>query len=153
VAAVAQRRTIALRRTAALLFGGLALARCGERADPREGDPRFFTDRGVVDHYRAHVARLPAESGVRLRMCAACDCFLAMAKMIQIRNVPDEVHRKLKRRAKREGLTLSALLSREAERIANQPSLDDIFARSKRRQPGMSHPVDWAEVVREMRGE
>jgi mannan endo-1,4-beta-mannosidase len=37
--------------------------------DPRQGDPRFFTDRGVVHHYRAHVARLlqraSAVDGVR----------------------------------------------------------------------------------------
>jgi plasmid stability protein len=37
-----------------------------------------------------------------------------MSKMIQIRNVPDEVHRRLMLRAVAEGVTLSDLLAREA---------------------------------------
>jgi len=52
-----------------------------------------------------------------------------MAKMIQIRNVPDEVHRKLKVRAAKEGVTLSELLAREARRLAEQPSLEELRER------------------------
>jgi plasmid stability protein len=46
--------------------------------------------------------------------------------MIQIRNVPDEVHRKLKIRAAKEGVTLSELLAREARRLAEQPTLEEL---------------------------
>jgi len=52
-----------------------------------------------------------------------------MAKMIQIRNVPEEVHRKLKVRAAKEGVTLSELLAREARRLADQPSLEELRER------------------------
>ena len=48
-----------------------------------------------------------------------------MTKMIQIRHVPDEVHRKLKAKATKQGLSLSDLLLREATRLANTPTLED----------------------------
>lgn len=46
-----------------------------------------------------------------------------MSKMIQIRNVPDDLHRTLKERAAREGVTLSDLLLREIEHVAERPTL------------------------------
>jgi plasmid stability protein len=39
-----------------------------------------------------------------------------MSRMIQIRNVPDEIHRLLRIRAAAEGITLSEMLGREARR-------------------------------------
>ena len=60
-----------------------------------------------------------------------CTCYHVptMSKMIQIRNVPDDVHRKLKVRAAREGISLSELLLREAVRLADTPSLEEWVAR------------------------
>jgi plasmid stability protein len=52
-----------------------------------------------------------------------------MPRMIQIRNVPDEVHRKLKIRAAKEGVTLSELLAREARRLAEEPTLEELRER------------------------
>lgn len=52
-----------------------------------------------------------------------------MSRMIQIRNVPDEIHRKLKVRAAEEGLTLSDLLGREARLLAERPTLAQLWAR------------------------
>ena len=52
-----------------------------------------------------------------------------MSRMIQIRNVPDEVHRKLKIRAAKEGVTLSELLAREARRLAEEPTLEELRER------------------------
>jgi len=46
-----------------------------------------------------------------------------MAKMIQIRNVPDDLHRKLKARAAEQGLSLSDYLLRLAEREAGRPTI------------------------------
>ena len=46
--------------------------------------------------------------------------------MIQIRNIPDYVHRKLKIRAAKEGLTLSELLGREVRKLVEQPTLDEL---------------------------
>jgi predicted HicB family RNase H-like nuclease len=45
-----------------------------------------------------------------------------MSKMIQIRNVPDEVHKTLKIRAAMEGLSLSDYIKRDLEELAKQAS-------------------------------
>jgi len=52
-----------------------------------------------------------------------------MSKMIQIRNVPDAVHRKIKARAAQSGMTLSDYLRVEIERIAARPTRDEMLAR------------------------
>jgi len=48
---------------------------------------------------------------------------------IQIRNVPPELHLKLKERAAREGVSLSELLLRVAEREAARPTVAEMVAR------------------------
>jgi antitoxin FitA len=52
-----------------------------------------------------------------------------MSKMIQIRNVPDDVHQKLKLNASRSGMTLSDYLKHEMCRIAETPTLDEMLDR------------------------
>jgi plasmid stability protein len=52
-----------------------------------------------------------------------------MPKMIQIRNVPDAVHRKLKARAAQQGRTLTDDLLEEVERLASIPTQDEMLAR------------------------
>jgi len=70
-----------------------------------------------------------------------------MSKMIQLRHVPDELHRKLKARAAMEGLSLSDYLLREAERVVSYPSLAELRERLASREP--FHPrVSPAKVVR-----
>jgi len=54
-----------------------------------------------------------------------------MSKMIQIRNVPDDVHRTLKIRAAEAGLSLSDYLLREVERSAKRPTLEEVLAAIK----------------------
>lgn len=51
-----------------------------------------------------------------------------MSKMIQVRNVPDQLHRKLKMRAAEEGVTLSDLILAELRRLAEQPSMKQFLA-------------------------
>jgi plasmid stability protein len=58
-----------------------------------------------------------------------------MSKMIQIRNVPDKIHRILKTRAERAQMNLSDFLLREMNQIAARPELDELIARIKRRPP------------------
>lgn len=58
-----------------------------------------------------------------------------MAKMIQLRHVPDELHRKLKARAAMEGLSLSDYLLREVRAIADRPTVAELQARILRRVP------------------
>jgi plasmid stability protein len=52
-----------------------------------------------------------------------------MPKMIQLRNVPDALHRRLKAIAASEGLTLSDFLTREAKLIAERPTKQEFLAR------------------------
>jgi antitoxin FitA len=56
-------------------------------------------------------------------------------KMIQIRNVPDELHRSLKERAAREGTTLSDLILDELPRLARRPSPEQLLDRIRQREP------------------
>jgi plasmid stability protein len=52
-----------------------------------------------------------------------------MSKMIQIRHVPDAVHRRIKIRAAQSGMTLSDYLLAEIERAAALPTRDEMLAR------------------------
>lgn len=56
-------------------------------------------------------------------------------KMLQVRNVPDDVHRSLKERAAREGTTMSELVLRELPRLANKPSPEQVLSRIRERAP------------------
>lgn len=49
--------------------------------------------------------------------------------LIQVRNVPDDLHRRLKERAAHEGVTLSELALSELERSMERPTRKDILAR------------------------
>ena len=59
----------------------------------------------------------------------------SMSKMIQIRNVPDDLHRKLKVRAARAGMTLSDYLLSEIEQVADKPSLQEWLEMVGRHEP------------------
>ena len=52
-----------------------------------------------------------------------------MSKMVQVRNVPEALHRKLKARAAVAGQSLSDYLLAELERIAARPTRDEMLAR------------------------
>ncbi len=52
-----------------------------------------------------------------------------MSRMVQIRNVPDELHRKLKARAATQGRSLSDYLLGEMARIAALPTREEMLAR------------------------
>jgi plasmid stability protein len=70
--------------------------------------------------------------------------------MIQVRDVPDEVHRVLKSRAAREGMSLSDYIKRELAQSAQRPSMTEWLERVQSRRPiAMKHSA--AEIVREMR--
>lgn len=71
-----------------------------------------------------------------------------MSKMIQIRNVPDELHRRLKVRAAERGLTLSSYLLKEMERIGSLPTREEWVARLRSHE---AVDLDSAETVRIIR--
>jgi plasmid stability protein len=56
-----------------------------------------------------------------------------MPSMIQIRNVPDAFHRRLKSRATLEGMTLSDYLLAELRRVAERPTFRELRERLERR--------------------
>ena len=73
-----------------------------------------------------------------------------MSKMIQIRNVPDELHRTLKVRAAQAGMTLSDYLLSEIEQIAARPTLVEMMERLRQREPvELDEPPD--VTIRRMR--
>jgi antitoxin FitA len=56
-----------------------------------------------------------------------------MSKMIQVRNVPEKLHRTLKTRAAAEGLSLSDYIKRELEASVGRPSFEEVDARVRAR--------------------
>ncbi len=75
-----------------------------------------------------------------------------MSKMIQVRNVPDALHRIVKARAARAGMSLSDYLLQEIRRVAEQPTIEELWDRVQRRRP-VELPLNPAELIREERGE
>jgi len=83
-------------------------------------------------------------------MRCTCSHAVHMSKMIQIRNVPDAVHRKIKARAAQSGMTLSDYLLAEIERIAALPTRDEMLARlHARERVKLRTPA--AEIIRRER--
>jgi hypothetical protein len=75
-----------------------------------------------------------------------------MAKMIQIRNVPDALHGELVRRAKARRQTLTRYLQEILEREASRPPADEIVERVEGRSP-VDLGKTAAEMLREERRE
>ena len=59
-----------------------------------------------------------------------------MSRTIQIRNVPEEVHRTLRSRAAAAGVSLSDYLLGEIVRVAERPPVADVLARAASRHGG-----------------
>jgi antitoxin FitA len=73
-----------------------------------------------------------------------------MPSMIQIRNVPDALHRKLKSRAALEGMSLSDYLLAELRRVAERPTLGELRERLGRRS-AVTPTVSPEQAVRDER--
>ena len=73
-----------------------------------------------------------------------------MSKMVQIRNVPDALHRKLKSRAADSGQTLSDFLLAELARLAARPTRDEMLTRIHSRKR-VTLKTAAAVVIREER--
>ena len=72
-----------------------------------------------------------------------------MSKMIQIRNVPEALHRKLKARAALAGMSLSDYLLAEARRSADRPTLEEIRVRLAGLEPAPTKESAAAVIRRE----
>jgi hypothetical protein len=74
-----------------------------------------------------------------------------MSKMIQIRNVPDDLHRALKVRAAERDLSLSDYLLFELEGLVGKPTLAELMKRIMEREP-VDLGISGAELIRAQRG-
>lgn len=70
-----------------------------------------------------------------------------MMRMIQIRNVPEDLHRLLKSRAALAGQSLSDYLLEELRRVASRPTLLELKERINTRAP-VAPPIPPSEVLR-----
>ena len=75
-----------------------------------------------------------------------------MPKMIQVRDVPESLHRTLKVRAASEGMSLSDYIKRELQRLADRPTLQEWLDRTSRAKP-VRTGLSAAQVIRELRDE
>jgi antitoxin FitA len=73
-----------------------------------------------------------------------------MSKTIQVRGVPDKVHRILKSRAARDGMTLSAFINRELERLAERPTMREWLQQTLKPELSQSKGLT-TRVVSELR--
>ena len=71
--------------------------------------------------------------------------------MIQLRNVPPGLHRKLKSRAALAGMSLSDYLIDIIRRDAERPTVDELIARLRDREP-IESELSAADMIREQRG-
>jgi len=73
-----------------------------------------------------------------------------MGTLVQVRDVPDPVHRKLKARAADRGTSLSEYLRQELERIAETPTTEELRQRLAKREP-VRNSETAAETIRAIR--
>jgi antitoxin FitA len=73
-----------------------------------------------------------------------------MTRMLQVRNVPDDVHARLKERAKAAGMSMSEYVLRELKELVDKPSLDEIWRRAEARDSSVSL-ADAAQLIRDER--
>jgi plasmid stability protein len=80
-------------------------------------------------------------------MRRACDHVVRMSKMIQIRNVPEALHKRLKARSAMAGMSLSDYLLAEIRRVAERPTIEELRVRIQARSP-VEPRESPAEVIR-----
>ena len=73
--------------------------------------------------------------------------------MVQIRNVPPELHRRLKARAAMEGLTISDYVLREVEKALQRPTRQELLERlaARPRARVRKSPADVIRAERDSR--
>ncbi len=83
-------------------------------------------------------------------MWRTCNNVEDMSKMIQIRHVPEELHRRLKARAAQAGMSLSDFLLGELREIGARPSKEEFLGRLASRSR-VELDVDLTQMVRDER--
>jgi antitoxin FitA len=114
---------VASSRTVAALAAAAALASFAEPNGPSQ--PPFGS------------AGRPAEMAGAGVVCVGSRCLhnVSMANVL-VRDVPEDVHAALLRRAERRGQSLQAFLAGELRRLAERPGLDEVLDRIDQREGG-----------------
>ena len=73
-----------------------------------------------------------------------------MSKMIQIRQVPDELHQQMKVRRTLSGMSPSEYLLKELRQIAQRPTREEMIERLRKRR-STKPKVSPAQAVRQLR--
>lgn len=76
-----------------------------------------------------------------------------MGILLQIRDVPEDVHRILKARAAEAGVSLSEFVRQELARVATRPTRVELARRLRSRTPVDLGGATSADVIREVRDE
>lgn len=74
-----------------------------------------------------------------------------MSRIIQVRNVPDALHRTLKARAAKAGMSLSDYLLNEIRLMAERPTMEEMRRHLEQREPVVL-TESAADAVRAERG-
>lgn len=117
--------------------------------------PRSTVTVHGASRFQARSPRTPAPDrgtdawDITIDMRRTCEYTGDMKKMIQIRNVPEDLHRKLKARAALEGLSLSDYLLAEVRRVADRPTVEEMRRRLGARDPVLVRPEPVEAVRRE----
>lgn len=98
------------------------------------------------------VGRSSKNAKARLAMSCTRLHVVHMPKMIQIRHVPDGLHRRLRARAAMAGMTLSDFLRQELERSAERLTVAELRERLASLQPATVSEAPAAAVRRERDG-
>lgn len=83
-------------------------------------------------------------------MLVACAIIHAMGRMLQVRNIPERLHKELRRRARARGQTLTDYVQEILEREVARPPAEEVFDRIESRRP-VDLDIRVAELVRQER--
>ncbi|HEX6153994.1 MAG TPA: toxin-antitoxin system HicB family antitoxin [Solirubrobacterales bacterium] len=87
-------------------------------------------------------------------MSGARNNVLHMSKMIQIRNVPDDLHRQLKIRAAAAGMSMSDYIKRELDLRTRKMTIREISARREAQGARSTATTqERVDIIREARGD
>jgi hypothetical protein len=95
----------------------------------------------ALDHAERHLGPIGddpegADHGGRGPVCPTSRMYSACMPNVQIRDVPDDVHAALVRRAERAGQSLQQFLAARLEEIASAPTLEEVLDRIEGRRKG-----------------
>jgi antitoxin FitA len=85
-------------------------------------------------------------------MFRTCLVLPAMSKLLQVRNIPERLHRELRRRAKARGQSLTDYVEEILEREIARPPAEEVFDRIESRRP-VDLDIRVAEIIRQERSE